>query len=337
MFSDVVQILPIRIQNVLDKINSSTKQGIREIHMKSGHKLYVNYEGNLFFISENGTLCIDDGILVFAEDVTDCIYKACDYSLYSYEEDIANGFITIKGGNRLGLCGTAVFNQNKTRSIKEISSINIRIASEVRGCADSVFPFCETGDENILILSKPAAGKTTILRDIARLFSYSGKRTCIIDERGELGAVYNGTSPFDFGDFCDIFDRYPKAEGIMTATRTMSPDVIIIDEIGSPEETIAISHVVNCGVKVIASAHADSFECAMNRPQIKKMIQSNIFTKIIVLSRMPHPCTVKAFIKVKDDECEIINHDSGVYCSDISRFTESLRIEKTACSATGNT
>lgn len=335
MLEDVLQILPSRLSHAFSRVSAQHIDDIREIYLRTDGKLYCNCGGRLLFISSDGRLNTESGISVFAEDISDCVYKACEYSVYSHEQDLARGFLTIRGGHRIGLCGTAVCTEGTVSTVKDITALNIRIATERHGCADRIFPFCSADAENVLILSRPAAGKTTILRELARLFSCSGQKVCIIDERGELAAMRDGTSPFDLGYFSNVFDRYPKAEGITIATRTMSPDIIIADEIGTENEAQALLNCVHCGVKVIASAHADSPEDAVHRAYINQLLNAKIFTRLIFLAAAP-PGTVKHMIKIKDGQYETACDCSDFNNSFSNRNLQGACAEKTSVTTAGD-
>ncbi len=211
---------------------------------------------------------------VTSKDIEYTFNAICDYSIHSYENEISQSFITVKGGHRVGLAGSAVIKDGKISTIKCISSINFRIASEVKGCADKIMSsIFDKGLASIIISGCPSSGKTTILRDLCRQLSRK-YNVSVIDERGEIGAVFRGEIQNDLGNMCDIFDGYPKAYGIETALRVMSPDIIICDEIGGEDEVKHLLSCVNSGVKIIASAHSGSIEELKGRKNIKILLES---------------------------------------------------------------
>lgn len=190
------------------------------------------------------------------KDIADCFAELCRYSVHSYSREIAEGFITLDGGHRVGLCGTAVMSGGAVVSVKDISSLNIRIAREVRGCAEELYGrFFEGGLCSLLLAGRPMSGKTTLLRDLSRMLGEK-YRVALIDSRNELSASVRGLPTLDVGENTDVLCGYTKPAGIMTALRSLSPDVIICDEIGDDYD--AVEQCLFCGVKVIAAAHAGS-------------------------------------------------------------------------------
>lgn len=190
------------------------------------------------------------------KDIADCFAELCRYSVHSFSREIAEGFITLDGGHRVGLCGTAVMSGGAVVSVKDISSLNIRIAREVRGCAEELYGrFFAGGLCSLLLAGRPMSGKTTVLRDLSRMLGEK-YRVALIDSRNELSASVRGLPTLDVGENTDVLCGYTKSAGIMTALRSLSPDVIICDEIGDDYD--AVEQCLFCGVKVIAAAHAGS-------------------------------------------------------------------------------
>ena len=176
--------------------------------------------------------------------------------MHSYSNEIAEGFITLDGGHRVGICGTAVLSGGRITAVKDISSLNIRIAHEVRGCAEEIYArFFSDRLRSLLLAGAPMSGKTTILRDLSRVLGRD-HRVALIDSRNELSASVRGLPTLDIGENTDVLCGYPKAEGIMTALRSLSPDIIICDEMGNDCE--AVEQCLFCGVRIIAAAHAGS-------------------------------------------------------------------------------
>lgn len=191
-----------------------------------------------------------------AAEIADVFAEICRYSVYSFQNEIAQGFVTLDGGNRVGICGTAVYKNGKIDFIKDISGLNIRIAHQKKGCADELFGrFFRQGAKSLILGGKPLSGKTTVLRELAGLLS-ERYRVTIIDSRNELSGSVRGTPTFDIGKNTDVLCGTEKSDGIMMALRTMSPEVIICDEIANDEE--AVERCAYCGVMLIASAHAGS-------------------------------------------------------------------------------
>lgn len=192
------------------------------------------------------------------DEITEFFAEICRYSVHSFQEDIARGFVTLDGGHRVGICGTAVKEDGKIAFIKDISGLNIRIAHQITGCSDEIFDrFLANGLRSLLIAGKPLSGKTTLLRDLARRLGEL-HRVAVIDSRNEISASVRGMPMLDVGLNTDVLCGCGKSEGIMLALRSLSPEVIICDEIAHDED--AVEQALFCGVKVIAAAHASSLK-----------------------------------------------------------------------------
>lgn len=220
---------------------------IAEIRLRAGRpSVCVNIRGEMRTCSDKFS----------AKEIADCFAEVCRYSVYSFEEEISHGFITLDGGHRVGICGTAVTSRGGITSFRDISGLNIRIAHQIFGCADELYERAFSDEPRSLLLAgKPLCGKTTVLRDLARLLGAS-HRVVLIDSRSELSASVRGTPAFDIGLNTDALCGCEKSEGIMLAIRSLSPDIVICDEIG--DDQFAVEQAMFCGVKVIASAHAGS-------------------------------------------------------------------------------
>ena len=223
--------------------------------------------------------------IFYKKDIIDLTERFTNSSLYAYYDDIANGFITVFGGHRIGFCGTAVYKGEKLESLNDISGLNIRIAKEIRGIGESVYSKIVLNNKiaNTLIISPPGAGKTTLLRDLTRLISdnIENINVSLIDERNEISATYMGNSQNDVGLRTDVFCGYKKYDGIIRSLRSMAPDVIVADEIGSKEDIKAIKKCFYSGVSVIATAHANDLTDVSEN--LKELFGDNIFEYIVTL------------------------------------------------------
>ncbi len=234
---------------------------IAEIHIRSGRPaVCVCVSGEMFPCSEPFS----------AREIADVFSEICGYSVYSFENDIACGFVTINGGHRVGICGSCVYKNGKIETIRDISGLNIRIAHEVKGCAKGLFEMIFSDKPRSFLLGgKPMSGKTTVLRDLARELSKK-YRVTVIDTRGEISATVKGTPSFDVGLNTDVLCGCEKTDGILMALRTLSPEIIICDEIGDDEK--AIEQCAYCGTKIIASAHAENFRELSERPSTRAVL-----------------------------------------------------------------
>ena len=200
--------------------------------------------------------------IVKADDIRATLDLVSNYSLYAFENELRQGFITIKGGHRIGFAGQVIVEDGRVRNVKHISFVNIRVAHEIKGCGLKALPYMikEGRVLNTLIVSPPGCGKTTLLRDIIRLIStgnsdLNGVNVGICDERSELAACYMGIPQNDVGPRTDVLDACPKAQGMLMLLRSMNPKVIAVDEIGTREDVEAISYVINCGCSILATIH----------------------------------------------------------------------------------
>ncbi len=228
------------------------------------------------------------GQSVFSGDAIQRIaQRLCQNSVYARQEEMKNGFITLAGGHRVGFCGRTVTENGQIRYLTDISSINLRIAHQIIGVADRVLPYLiHNGDiYNTLIVSPPACGKTTLLRDIARQLGSEkyGFRVGIADERGEIAAMHRGVPQNDIGIYTDVYDGCPKAEAMQMLLRGMSPRVVITDELGGEGDEEAVKALVHAGVRVICSLHGTGREDALARPGIGALLHAGIFRKVVTL------------------------------------------------------
>ena len=281
------------IRNSLMTISDNIKEITQEICIKVNSSIIIFTSQNSFFLGIDGSLSSEDhkSMLVSQNDLIETLKILCNFSIYSFQNQIKEGFITLKGGHRAGLCGTAIINNNEIINVADVSSINFRISREITGCSNEIFNKFGKNLGGTLIVGPPSSGKTTLLRDIARRISTTydnGKliKTSIIDERREIAAVYQGIPQRDIG-LADVLNGFPKSEGIIRAVRTLSPKIIICDEIGSKNDAEAISKSLNCGVEIISSVHAKSEDEILRSPRIKQLISSGSIKRIILLDSTP--------------------------------------------------
>ena len=231
--------------------------------------------------------------IVSQQEVLQSFEKICENSVYSYRRQICDGYITIRGGNRVGIVGSAVIDNGQVININYISSLNFRIARQKIGCSNKIIQdIIENNNvHNTLIVSPPGGGKTTLLRDIVRNISngiselnFKGKTVGVVDERGEIAATYKGIPQNDIGIRTDIIDNMPKPEAMRMMVRSMSPDVLACDEIGSIEDVNAIEYAMCSGVKGIFTAHGRNIEEISKNPELSKLLNKHVFERIILLN-----------------------------------------------------
>lgn len=271
----------------------------QEIRLRVNRPLTIVCPKVTYYVTKNGELVstsIDNTMLIVNRaDISDTFHNICNYSVYTRQNEIVNGFVTVHGGHRAGICGTAVLNDDKITNIRDISSINLRIAREYKGCAEKLYQKISSFDKGILICGAPCSGKTTVLRDLARILS-ENKTVSLIDERGELAGTTSGIFQNDIG-MCDVYDCYKKSEAMLQSIRGMAPDIIICDEIGSQEDIIAVEQSVNSGVVIIATVHTSSEYEIKRRENIQKLLKTGAFSKIVFLSNKNTPGEI---VKIAD-------------------------------------
>lgn len=287
---EILRVLPVKIANEVKSF--LLKDSIQEIRIKVNKPVIINLSRKEVILNSIVTL----------DDIKQILVRVSNYSLYAYEEEIKQGYITIKGGHRIGIAGECVLSQGEVRTIRNISSLNIRICREVKGCSNEVMKFITENNRvfNTLIVSPPKCGKTTILRDIARnisngmpINSLMGKKVSIIDERSEIASCFNGIPQLDVGIRSDILDNCLKKDGMIMAIRSLSPDILICDEIGTDGDMEALNMAFNSGVNIIVSIHGYSIEDIYRRRIFKDLLENSILDRIIVLSNKNGPGTIE--------------------------------------------
>ncbi len=218
----------------------------------------------------------------------------CEHSVYAREDELKNCFVTLAGGFRVGVCGKAVVEEGALRRLSRVTGFNVRIAREFLGCSSKVVPMMldKNGDPlSTLLIAAPGVGKTTMLRDIARQFSSGGsgvrpRKVCIADERSEITGAHFGVPLLDVGPRTDVMDGCPKAQAMRMMIRTMSPQLIVTDEIGSEEDALAVGEAAVSGVAVVASVHARNLEEARAKHTVGRLIADGRFSRLVELSRI---------------------------------------------------
>lgn len=267
------------VSEVVLALPPAEKAGVEEIRLRMGQPLAVFGGGRLRYVTEAGTLSVrpEDGLRVTRSHLEECFRKLCGYAVHTHEEEISQGFISVPGGHRAGLGGTAFVRANRTAGLRDITSINLRIARQVRGSAAPLVPLVLAGEGGLLLAGPPGSGKTTLLRDLARQLSEAGKKVAVVDERCELSGICGQTIENDLGPGCDVLAGGNKGESILMAVRCLSPQYIICDEVGRPEEIEAVCAGLCSGAVMITSIHAGSFDQLGQRPQFLPLARSGAF------------------------------------------------------------
>ena len=279
---------------ILGRLPASEQANIREIRLRRNKPVALTDGSETLFIREDGVIVYtpERAAVCTGKQLSDTFHRLCGYSVYSKQNEIINGYITVKGGHRIGICGTAELKDGKISSVTDISSMNIRIARFIEGVSERLIKEVNVFD-GLLIAGAPSTGKTTMLRDIAYRVSMGigckRLRVCVVDERGELSGCRDDGEA-DIG-MCDIMLNYPKGEGMIRAIRSLSPQVIIADEAGTKEDAAAIAMCANAGVSMIATIHASDIGGLVRRPQARLLLDTGAFSKIVMLDSVDKPCS----------------------------------------------
>ncbi len=306
---EIFPVLPASLRTLLAAAPVEVLDRTEEIRLRQGRPLLLTVAGGDILLTADGRIMGNNGTpyLTTASDVAKAAQLISGSSIYALEDEIRNGFITLRGGHRVGLTGKAVLEGGRVKTIKNISGFNIRVAREIKGAADNIVSYlCNPQTRaflHTLIISPPGCGKTTLLRDIVRQISdgrpehgIPGQTVGLVDERSEVAGCYQGIPQKDVGIRTDVLDACPKAEGMMMLLRAMAPKVIAADEIGRREDVAALEEALNAGVKVLTTAHGKDREELRQRPVLKYLLAGNIFERLIILSRRAGVGTVEAVL-----------------------------------------
>lgn len=284
---------------------------LQEIRLRVGAPLLVVYHGKEYFLNSSGGLTQDGqkAFIVSQGEIRETMEYVSNYSMYAFEEELRQGYITIQGGHRIGVAGKMIWEREGAKNMKHISFLNIRLAHEVIGCSEQVLPHLLQEQElcHTLIISPPRCGKTTLLRDLIRQLSNGdacreGMTVGVVDERSELGACYMGVPQNDLGCRTDILDGCPKVEGMMMMVRSMAPQVIAVDEVGSGEDVAAMEYVMNCGIYLLATAHGSSMDDIKNKPVLGRLVRERVFKRYVLLQ----PGTVGQICAIFDERGSVL-------------------------------
>jgi len=306
-FDSAARYTGVRIREALLNLPDSLKEVAGEIRLRCGRPIMVSGLFGDIFLSENGIesyILTENALKVSINDIEECFRIICGYSVHTHQSSICGGYVTVSGGHRAGIVGTAVNIGGDINSVRDISSINIRIARQYKGAANELFEHIKNNSSNsVLIAGPPSSGKTTVLRDLARILSSEQggyQKTVIIDEREEIAACCDGVPQNDIGISSDVISGYSKGTAVMIALRSMSPQKIVLDEIVSDEEVSAIEAGLNAGVDFYLSVHAGDENELICKKQIISLIKNRAFSCVVFLHGKDKPGKISKIIPAGD-------------------------------------
>ncbi len=301
-FNEIIVCLPPAIGQLLENLPQEDKARVTEIRLRLGGPVVIYIGADGYYINTVGALTKNaNGTLILGkEDIEAVFERFCSFSVYAHQDEINSGYISVKGGHRVGVCGQAVYSGGVITSVRNISSLNIRLSRQVKGIADNYAEYLKLG---AIIAGPPASGKTTMLRDAVRCLSKGGVRVAVIDSRGEIAASSGGAPQYDMGFNCDVLTGYTKTHGIDVAVRTLNPQVVAFDEVSAINESEQIINGFFCGVSFICTAHAGSVAELYERDITEKILSSGAVKYILFLNSIhssPRLITVNASTTLKE-------------------------------------
>lgn len=302
--AEILSLLAPGLAEVLSGVAARLPEPLEEVRLRAMRPLQVVCAGGDHWVSPGGRLTPDPahGLVVTQDEVYRTFQLMARGSVYAWESEVRQGFLTLGGGHRVGLAGRTVAGAGTIETITHVGGLNIRVAREVIGAATGLLPrlLCRGALVSTLLVSPPGSGKTTVLRDLIRQVSTGvpalalrGRKVAVVDERSELAGCLDGVPQRDVGPRTDVLDGCPKAEGVMVMIRAMSPDVVAVDEIGRPADADALMEALHAGVAVLATAHGSGLDDLMRRPGLARLLEAGAFRRLAVLGRSRGPGTVE--------------------------------------------
>ncbi|MDR3601883.1 MAG: stage III sporulation protein AA [Desulfosporosinus sp.] len=310
LWADMARWFGNDICSILGNIKSVAFHEVEELRLRVGQPLLLRTADQDLFLDREGEVTSPNkAYFVKQEDFASALERMTHSSVYAAEEDLKQGFLTLPGGNRVGVTGEVIVQHGQIQTLKHISSINLRIARDILGRGLKILPLLLGADGSFahtLLISPPRAGKTTLLRDLIRLISngvphlgLKGLTVGVVDERGELAGMWQGVPTYNLGYRTDVLDGCPKARGMSMLVRSMAPQVMAMDELGHADDVAALLDALRTGVRILSTAHASSLEEVRNRPILAHLLEQGVFERLIVLSREQGPGTVEGVYDLK--------------------------------------
>ncbi len=301
---ETANYFPTALRELICNLPLKTLNSISEIRLRTNRPISITLNGENVFLAKTGHICYlsQQGLYKpCASEIEEIFVNMCEHSVYAYSEQIKQGYITLKNGCRAGLAASAVYENGKITNFSHISSINIRIAAEVIGCA---LPIAGVLSGGLLIAGPPSSGKTTLLRDAVRLISCGlstvRRRVAVVDTRGEIAAIENGTPTADLGPLTDVISGCAKDKGIEIALRTLNPQVIAFDELADIDETKAVIGGFHAGCDALCTIHIGSIEELSEREASRELLKSGVIKSVAFLRAVGEPIEIFSVKKYED-------------------------------------
>jgi len=291
-WQETTQFLSHCMPRQLGRLLMNQEEGsVREIRVRAG--------GHAALATARGDVVCSTSLT--AAQVSQMAEALCEHALYARAEEQRQGFVSLRGGHRMGLCGRVIMHGQSVRALRDISSLCIRIAGQWKGAADALLPHLQDADgrtRSALIVGLPGSGKTTMLRDACRSLSHSGRHMGVVDERGEIAAMLDGTPQLDIGPNTDVLDGCTKEAGLRWMLRAMSPDMLVTDELGGAMDVQAVAEAARSGVNVLAALHGRDLETALSGGLLYQLVQNRLFARYVLLA----PASVGQIACVCDEQ-----------------------------------
>ncbi|BAC13850.1 stage III sporulation protein AA (mutants block sporulation after engulfment) [Oceanobacillus iheyensis HTE831] len=300
----ILRLFPIHLQQRIKEKIIHNEEKLQEIRIRIGRPIELIFDKEAIWLKDTIPQKNDGNYL---------LNQISEYSLYRMEDELRSGYITIEGGHRVGIAGRVNTSGKDVKALQHISCFNIRIAKEKRNAAIDVFAYINYNNYyfNTMVIGPPQSGKTTIIRDLTRMIATidqpmnRSKKVGIVDERSEIAASLQGIPQHDVGTRTDIMDACPKAEGMMMLVRSMSPDIIVVDEIGTDHDVEALLEAIHTGVTIICTAHANQWDDLNKRPSMKRLIEQQVFERYVLLGKGPDIGKIQKVYDSAGDEIKL--------------------------------